>query len=124
MRKLSASEKIFLSLIVNILLFGGVFALQLFGVTTNSTLMVLAAVISLEVIYLSFFIQTSVNNNTQSLKEMEKYIENINQDEEKSYNVLIYIEHQLKAMQQELNALKRGSILKANGNGHLPKLQA
>lgn len=124
LRKLNSAEKIFFSLIFNILLFGGVFSLKLFGVTTNTVLLLLALVVSLEVIYLSFFIQMSVNKNTQNIREAEKHIESIRIDEERIYTALIYTGHQLKAMQHELNAFRKGHSLKPNGNGHLRKMRA
>ncbi len=124
LRKLTSTEKIFLSLVINILAFGGIFALKLLGLTTNTVLLMLAMAISVEVIYLAFFIQMSVNKNSQSLTEMEKHLEGIRLDEEKTYTALIYTGHQVKNMQHELNAYRKGHALKSNGNGHLPKMHS
>lgn len=123
-RKLTSLQKIFLSLIINALLFGGIFALRLFGLTTDSILLVLAAVVSLEIIYLTIFVQMSANKNTTSLEKAQEHIEEIKENEEKTQTALIYIGHQMKAMQHELDYLRKSSILKSNGNGHHPKINA
>ncbi|MBU1000830.1 hypothetical protein KKE78_05575 [Patescibacteria group bacterium] len=123
-KKLFSSEKIFLPLIINLFLFGGIFAFGLLGLTTNLILLILAAAIFLEVIYITTLIQISVNKNVKGLNEVKKQINKLQKDEEKTYNGLIYTGHQMKTMQRELSALKKGSIFKPNDNGHLPRLRA
>lgn len=122
MKELFSSKKIFLPLIINLLLFGGIFVLGLLGLTTGLIQFILVMAVFLEVLYLTTLIQISVNKNTKGLDEVKKHIEELQEGEEKTYNGLIYTGHQIKAMQHELNALKRGSILKSTGN-HLPKLR-
>lgn len=110
-----------LSLIVHTLLFVGIFALRSFGVTTDYILLILTTAVSLEAIYLSIFIQMTVNRATESLEEVEEDIEGIQEgvtEEEEAHKVLINIGHQMKTIQQELDILKKSGILKHSGNGH------
>ena len=122
LKKLSSSENFFLPLIINLLLFGGIFALGMFRMTTGLIQLILVTAVFLEIIYLTILIQMSDNRNIKGLNEVKKHIEELREGEEKTYNGLIYTGHQMKAMQHELNALKRSSILKPNGN-HLSKLR-
>lgn len=124
LRKLAPPQKIFLSLIINAVLFGGIFALGFFGLPTGSILFILAAAVSLEVIYIAISIQASINKHAQSLADMEKHIEKIKEGEEKSHTILIYMGHQMRATQHELDILRKSGILKSNGHTSHPKAQA
>lgn len=130
-RKLTRLEKISfrftdwvgtpLSLIIHTLFFIGIFTLRYFGLTTNYILLILTTAVSLEAIYLSIFIQMSVNRATESLEEVEEDIEDIQEDageEEEAHKVLIHIGQQMKSIQQDLDTLRKSGVLKSNGNGH------
>lgn len=117
-KKLSPSEKFFLFIVINTIFLGGVFALKLFGLAKDMILPVVATVASLEMIYIAISIQSTVNRNTQSLKETEEYMKMIREDEEKSRNALIYMGHQMRSLQHELDMLKKGVVIKQNGNLH------
>lgn len=124
-RKLTNSEKFFLLLLIHIVLFGGIFALGLLGVTTNAVLLILGAVVSLEIIYLAVFIQQSLTKNARSLEGVEKQTQKIEENEEKAQTALIYLGHQLKSIQHDLDAFKKGSFLKYKPiNGHRLKAHA
>jgi biopolymer transport protein ExbB/TolQ len=70
------------SLIVHTFFFLGSLALATFGVNTDQVLLILTTVVSLEAIYLSIFIQMTVNRNTKSLEEVEADIDEIQEDVE------------------------------------------
>lgn len=109
------------SLIVHTLFFAGIFALRKFGITTDYLLLILTTAVSLEAIYLSIFIQMTVNRNTESLEEVEEDIEDIQEDvdeDEEAHKVLIHIVQQMKSIQQELDHLKKSGALKSSGNGN------
>ena len=109
------------SLIIHSLFFIGIFAMRYFGFTTDYILLVLTTAVSLEAIYLSIFIQMSVNRATESLEEVEEDIEDIQEEtgeEEEAHKVLIHIGVQMKSIQQDLDALRKSGVLKPNGNGH------
>lgn len=110
------------SLILHTLFFAGIFALRKFGITTDYLLLILTTAVSLEAIYLSIFIQMTVNRNTESLEEVEEDIEDIQEDvdeDEQNHRVLIHIVQQMKNIQQELDTLKKsGALRSSNGNSH------
>lgn len=56
------------------------FLFILAGVRTDTVLLVLTTIVSLEAIYLAIFIQMTVNRNTESLEEVEEDIEEIQED--------------------------------------------
>jgi peptidoglycan hydrolase CwlO-like protein len=68
------------SVIVHTVIFLLAFCLPFFGVKLDTVLLVLTTLVSLEAIYLAIFIQISVNENTQSLHEVEEDIEEIQHD--------------------------------------------
>jgi low affinity Fe/Cu permease len=107
------------SLILHTLLFVGIFTLRHFGFSRDYVLLLLTTAVSLEAIYLSIFIQMSVNRATQSLEEVEEDIEDIQEDvddDEEAHKVLIHIGQQMKSIQQDLEYLRRSGVLKTPGN--------
>ena len=69
------------SLIVHTVLFVSSFAAVWFGyISFQSMLMVLTLIVSLEAIYLSIFIQMTINFTTASLEEVEQDIDEIQED--------------------------------------------
>ncbi len=109
------------SLIIHTLLFFGIFALRYFGVTTDYILLILTTAVSLEAIYLSIFIQMTVNRNTESLEEVEEDIEDIQEEafeEEEAHKVLVHIGQQMKLIQNDLDTLRKSGLLKPPSNGH------
>ncbi len=70
------------SVVMHTMFFLGVFSLPLFGYKLDTVLLVLTTVVSLEAIYLSIFIQMTVNENTASLEEVEEDIEDIAEEVE------------------------------------------
>ena len=112
-----------ISLIIHTLFFVGIFALRRFGVTTDYLLLILTTVVSLEAIYLSIFIQMTVNRNTESLEEVEENIEDIQEEvdeDEKSNKVLLHIIQQMKTIQHDLDNLKKSGALKSSNGNRIP----
>lgn len=70
------------SIIVHTLLFGGIFLLRYTGMGVDQIMLVLTTVVSLEAIYLSLFIQMTVNRQGQSLENVEEDIDEIQKDVE------------------------------------------
>ena len=68
------------SLIVHTILFAAIFFLYLFGVSFDQILLVLTTAVSLEAIYLSLFIQMTVNRTTKSLEDVQEDVEDIQED--------------------------------------------
>ena len=78
--KLTQSIGTPVSIVVHTILFIGIFALALFGITFENILLILTTLVSLEAIYLAIFIQMTVNRNTQALEGVEEDIEEIQED--------------------------------------------
>jgi biopolymer transport protein ExbB/TolQ len=70
------------SIMLHTLLFVGIFFLEKFGVKASDILLILTTAVSLEAIYLAIFIQMSVNRQAESLKSVEKDIDEIQEDVE------------------------------------------
>lgn len=70
------------SVIIHTVLFIGAFTLVLLGIDLDRVLLVLTTIVSLEAIYLSIFIQMSVNYQGRALASVEKEIDEIAEDVE------------------------------------------
>lgn len=68
------------SLIAHTILFVGAFAVILFGVPFATVLLFLTTIVSLEAIYLSIFIQMSVNKATKDIEYIQEDVEDIQED--------------------------------------------
>ncbi len=68
------------SLVTHTVIFICAFLLVLFGIPFDRVLLVLTTVVSLEAIYLSIFIQMSVNRHESQLNEVSEDIEEIQED--------------------------------------------
>lgn len=70
------------SVLIHTLIFTASFALILFGVSSNTIMLALTTAVSLESIYLSLFIQMTVNRQSKTIEEVEKDINEIQEDVE------------------------------------------
>jgi len=97
-----------LSVIIHTALFIVAFLFYFIGVKFDTILLVLTTIVSLEAIYLSLFIQLSVNKNTESLEEVEEDIEEIQEDVEG-------LEGEFDEIQEDVEGLE-GNIKKLRDN--------
>lgn len=70
------------SIVIHTLLFIGIFVLTNFGFTVDDVLLILTTVVSLEAIYLSIFIQMSVNRASTHIADVKEDISDIQEDVE------------------------------------------
>jgi peptidoglycan hydrolase CwlO-like protein len=70
------------SVIIHTFLFTGAFVLVFLGFDFDRVLLVLTTIVSLEAIYLSIFIQLSVNYQARAIASVEKDIDEIQEDVE------------------------------------------
>ena len=68
------------SLVVHTIFFVGAFGLIFFGVAFDQILLGMTTIVSFEAIYLSIFIQMTVNQQTEALHEVREDIEEIQED--------------------------------------------
>lgn len=89
------------SIILHTLFFISIFGLRLFNFTTDNILLILTTAVSLEAIYLSIFIQMTVNRNTKSLQEVEEDIDEIQEDVEGMEKDIDEIQEDIDEIQEE-----------------------
>ncbi len=89
------------SIIAHTVFFAAIFGLRFLGFTTDSILLILTTAVSLEAIYLSIFIQMTVNRNTKSLKEVEEDIDEIQEDVEGMEKDIDEIQEDIDEIQEE-----------------------
>lgn len=68
------------SIFVHTIFFIFMFCLRFLGVSSSDVLLILTTVVSLEAIYLSIFIQMTVNQHAAELEEVSEDIEEIQKD--------------------------------------------
>ncbi|MBU1039065.1 hypothetical protein KKC17_02440 [Patescibacteria group bacterium] len=68
------------SLVVHTILFAGSFLLVIMGVNLEIILLIITTLVSLEAIYLAIFIQYSVNQQSQTLRDVAEDIEEVTED--------------------------------------------
>lgn len=96
--------------------------LSLFGLISSHLGLLFFGAISLEAIYIAFFIRMKLSKTVSFLKAMESQMSEIKEDTlhaVKLQRELIYAGHQIKTLQMDLDALKKGNGIKLSGNnGH------
>lgn len=70
------------SIVLHTIFFIGIFSLRLFDVATADILLILTTIVSLEAIYLSIFIQMTVNQHSEDIAEVSEDIEDIQENVE------------------------------------------
>lgn len=87
--------------------FIAMFALYFFGIAFDTILLVLTTLVSLEAIYLAVFIQMTVNQNTQSLEEVEGDIEEIKEDVDEIQEDVEGIEKDIDVIQEDVEGIEK-----------------
>ena len=88
------------SLVVHTLVFGLAFVLGIFHTFAWDTiLLVVTTIVSLEAIYLAIFIQMTVNQNTETLREVEVDVDEIQKDIDE-------IEHDVDEIQEDVDEIQ------------------
>ena len=95
------------SLAVHTLAFAGSFACIALGYDTEKVLLVLTTMVSLEAIYLAIFIQMAVNQNSQSLEEVEEDIDEIQEDVEEIQKDVDEIEKDVDDIQEDVEEIQK-----------------
>ena len=109
------------SILLHSAFFVAIFFLYYLGFSVDKILLVLTTAVSLEAIYLSIFIQMTVNRHTVSLEDIEEEVEDISEDIEdiqedekegsvKKVATLDHIEVGLQKLIQEVELLKSRNV--------------
>lgn len=94
------------SIFVHTLLFLGIFILKIFGLSTENILLILTTIVSLEAIYLSIFIQMSINENTRSLKAVEEDVDEIAEDVDELQKDVEGIEDDVEDISEDIDKIQ------------------
>ena len=87
-----------LSIILHTIVFIGIFVLKYFNVSYEEIMLILTTIVSLEAIYLSLFIQMSVNNNLKTIEGVEEDIEDIQEDMEETQTSIDMIDNNFQKL--------------------------
>ncbi len=93
------------SVVVHTIFFLATFSLVFLGYNADTVLLVLTTVVSLEAIYLSIFIQMTVNQNTESLEEVEEDIEDIVEEVEEISEDIDEIQQDVDEIQEDVEEI-------------------
>ena len=94
------------SVIAHTFVFVGAFVLVLLGADFDRVLLVLTTLVSLEAIYLSIFIQMSVNYQTRAIANVEKDIDEIQEDVEEIQEDVEDIAEDVEEMQEDIEEVQ------------------
>lgn len=105
------------SLVIHTLIFVVCFLLILIGLNASTVMLVVTTAVSLEAIYLSLFIQMTVNRQAKSISKVEKDIDEIQEDvdemqeddeeEDQTNRLITQIHKQLKDIDKKVNSLNK-----------------
>lgn len=94
------------SVIIHTLLFAGAFLLVLLGEELDRVLLVLTTIVSLEAIYLSIFIQMSVNHQAKALANVEQDIDEISHEVEEIQEDVEDIAENVEEIQEDVEDIQ------------------
>ncbi len=94
------------SLIVHTFLFIGIFSLRWVGFNVEQILLILTTVVSLEAIYMSIFIQMTVNRHAEGLSEVHQHIEEISDDVDEIQEDIEDIQTEVKEIGDDVEGIQ------------------
>ncbi len=95
------------SVIIHTFIFIGAFIMVLMGVNLDRVLLILTTVVSLEAIYLSIFIQMSVNHQARALASVEKDVEEIAEGVEEIAEDVEDIQEAHEEIQEDIEEIQK-----------------
>ena len=95
------------SIIIHTIIFIISFSLVLFGIRLELVLLVLTTVLSLEAIYLSIFIQMSVNHQARAIANVEQNIDEIAEDVEEIAEDVEDIQEAHEEIQEDIEEIQK-----------------
>jgi uncharacterized protein YoxC len=95
------------SILIHTIFFGGIFILRFFGVASSEILLVLTTIVSLEAIYLSIFIQMTVNKHAEELEEVSEDIGEIQKDVDEIQEDVEGIQKDVDEIQEDVEGIEK-----------------
>ncbi len=96
-----------ISLIIHSIFFVGIFGLQLVGFSFEEILLILTTIVSLEAIYLSIFIQITVNHQAKRIKEVGEDVEVISEDVEEISKDIDDIQEDVEEISEDVEEISK-----------------
>ena len=93
------------SILIHTILFISTFAFRLIGVPLETIFLALTTVISLEAIYLSLFIQMSVNRSNLAIEEISEDVDDIIEDIDDLDKDLDHLQHDIDEMSEDIDEI-------------------
>ena len=94
------------SLVLHTIFFVAVFGLQKFGFTFEQTMLILTTVVSLEAIYLSLFIQMTVNRQARQIEEVSDDVDDIQEDVEEISKDVDGIQEDVEEISKDIDEIQ------------------
>ena len=94
------------SIIVHTIFFIVIFGLRFFGVSSTDVLLILTTIVSLEAIYLSIFIQMTVNKHGEELEEVSEELEEVSEDIEEIQEDMDEIQKDVDEIQEDFEDIQ------------------
>lgn len=104
------------SLIIHTTLFISSFVLYFFGVPFQEILLVVTTIVSLEAIYLSIFIQMSVNRQSRRLHAVARDVEDIQEDVEEIQKDVDDIQKDVDEIQEDVEEIQEEDEIEEKEN--------
>ncbi len=95
------------SLVAHSILFMGFLVLIVFGVKADTVMLILTTIVSLEAIYLSIFIQMSVNRQAHKLEAVSEDIEDIQEDMEEIQKDVEEISEDIEEIEKDVDEIQK-----------------
>lgn len=95
------------SLFVHSFIFAGIFSLAFFGVDLQKILIVVTTLLSYEAIYLSIFIQMSVNRQARQLEDVAQDVEEIQEDVEGIEKDVDEIQEGVESIEKDVDEIQK-----------------
>lgn len=94
------------SLFLHSFFFVGIFGLQWFGFSFDKIMLMLTTVVSLEAIYLSIFIQLTINRQARQIEEVSEDVEEISEDLDEIQEDVEEISKDLEGIQEDVEGIQ------------------
>lgn len=94
------------SILAHTVFFIGIFSLRFFDVASSDILLILTTIVSLEAIYLSIFIQMTVNKHSEDLEEVSEDIEEIQENVDEIQEDVDEIQKDVDEIQEDVEEIQ------------------
>lgn len=113
--------KIFLFIVVHLAIFVSILCMGFLGFSPYRIIAATVAAFSLEAIGAVLYFGVKLKKTAIILKHVEGVVSKLQESvdaEEKIHREIMYLGHQIKTLQSQIDAVRKIGLVKLNGNGH------